>query len=382
MKSAKWNTVVMLSLVLIPALLLTGFSPFRWHSGKTTVRVHVTHEGINAGKAAVSLHTEDEIPLGLSTVTDRRGRAEFKVRQDACMFRIDYEGKVYRSDVVSLHSKKEKHVQLPLESLWRDLTAGAPPDKNGDTAKESLPRTQRIYYYINDHMGRPLMITDEDQNVVWEAEPLPFGETRVSEGATVENNLRFPGQYFDQETGLHYNYHRYYDPNTGRYFRPDPIGLAGGINPYLYATNNPVNFTDPTGEFAITGSVALAFLAAKAMGIATAWVGLQSATHLIGNPTLPSDDPCEDYHLSNFMNEATGGIAILNLGLGVGIAAGEAGAALYPEIMVAAGTPAGQKIITEYIPSMNPGALPAPTFPYGLFGWMTGATIETIVTGK
>jgi RHS repeat-associated protein len=230
-------------------------------------------------------------------------------------------------------------------------------------------------------MGRPVMLTDEEQNVVWEAEPLPFGETRVGEGATVENNLRFPGQYFDQETGLHYNYHRYYDPTTGRYLRPDPIGLAGGINPYLYAGNNPANFADPKGEFAITGSVALAFLTAKAMGIAAAWIGLPSATHLIGNPTLHSDDPCKDYHLSNFMNEATGGIAILNLGLGAGIATAETGAALYPELMVMAGSPQGQQFLsnsTDFIFSAVPSTAPTPNLP-GLAGHVSGEVYNAII---
>jgi RHS repeat-associated protein len=57
----------------------------------------------------------------------------------------------------------------------------------------------------------------------------------------------YAGQYYDAETGLHYNYHRYYDPKLGRYLRADPIGLAGGINPYQYAYANPVNLTDPYG---------------------------------------------------------------------------------------------------------------------------------------
>ncbi len=60
-------------------------------------------------------------------------------------------------------------------------------------------------------------------------------------------NFRFPGQYFDTESELHYNHHRYYDPSLGRYLRPDPIGLAGGVNLYLYAFNNPVNLIDPFG---------------------------------------------------------------------------------------------------------------------------------------
>jgi len=66
-------------------------------------------------------------------------------------------------------------------------------------------------------------------------------------------NLRFPGQYYDQETALHYNYFRYYDPQTGRYITSNPIGLQGGLNTYPYANANPVRYVDPTGESALGG---------------------------------------------------------------------------------------------------------------------------------
>ncbi|WP_339133401.1 MAG: RHS repeat-associated core domain-containing protein [Candidatus Electrothrix sp. GW3-4] len=102
------------------------------------------------------------------------------------------------------------------------------------------------YYYINDHLGAPQIITDDSGSIVWQAEYLPFGKVNISV-AQIENNLRFPGQYFDAETGLHYNWNRYYDPETGRYIAADPIGLDGGMNLYAYVGSDPVNGVDPMG---------------------------------------------------------------------------------------------------------------------------------------
>jgi RHS repeat-associated protein len=107
-----------------------------------------------------------------------------------------------------------------------------------------------IYYYHNSHLGTPESMTDVNQNIVWQASHTPFGKATVSID-TIENNIRFPGQYFDAESGLHYNYFRDYDPEIGRYIQSDPIGLAGGINTYGYVGGNPVNYVDPNGLFGI-----------------------------------------------------------------------------------------------------------------------------------
>jgi len=131
-------------------------------------------------------------------------------------------------------------------------------DLDGNFTKEYLYRgsgrlalvdvaTEEIYFYGNDRLGTPQILTDSTNTVVWEGYYKPFGEAEVNPNSSIVNNFRFPGQYYDAETGLHYNYHRYYDPGTGRYLRPDPIGLVGGINLFTYLENNPLNKTDPFG---------------------------------------------------------------------------------------------------------------------------------------
>ncbi len=85
---------------------------------------------------------------------------------------------------------------------------------------------------------------------VWEIQNNGFTRDVIG-NPTVINNLRFPGQYFDEETNTYYNYHRNYNPNTGRYIQSDPIGLAGGSNTYAYVYSSPGNYVDPYGEFAL-----------------------------------------------------------------------------------------------------------------------------------
>jgi RHS repeat-associated protein len=116
----------------------------------------------------------------------------------------------------------------------------------GDQPIVMIRAGELAYYYHNDHLGTPQILTDESQNVSWKAFYTPFGEAVISV-ETVENPFRFPGQYYDQETGLHYNYHRYYDPMIGRFVTPDPIGLRGGINLFVWVQNNPINKIDPNG---------------------------------------------------------------------------------------------------------------------------------------
>ena len=93
-----------------------------------------------------------------------------------------------------------------------------------------------------EHLGTPRAITrPADNTVVWK-----WDEDPANTGPAFKYNLRFPGQYYDQETGTHQNWFRDYDPRTG-YIQSDPIGLAGGISTYAYVGSNPLSFIDPVG---------------------------------------------------------------------------------------------------------------------------------------
>jgi RHS repeat-associated protein len=117
---------------------------------------------------------------------------------------------------------------------------------------EQNPLSTSVYAIHTDHLGTPQLVTDSRQKIVWNARYTAFGNARVSIQA-VTLNLRFPGQYFDGETGTHYNYFRDYDPHTGRYLTSDPIGLAGGINTYLYVKGNSLSAIDPIGLYSLLG---------------------------------------------------------------------------------------------------------------------------------
>ncbi|MBD9668531.1 RHS domain-containing protein [Variovorax sp. VRV01] len=104
-------------------------------------------------------------------------------------------------------------------------------------------------FYQCDHLGTPQELTDHEGRIAWSASYKAWGEAKqaISEAgrrAGFRNPIRFQGQYFDDETGLHYNRYRYYDPVTGRFVSSDPIALLGGLHAY---TVNPVQWTDPTG---------------------------------------------------------------------------------------------------------------------------------------
>ena len=106
---------------------------------------------------------------------------------------------------------------------------------------------RKIHLYHCDHRGLPLALIDEAGAIAWQAEYDEWGNQLAEENPHhLQQLIRLPGQQADEETGLYYNRHRYYDPQQGRYITQDPIGLNGGWNLYCY-TSNPVQQSDPLG---------------------------------------------------------------------------------------------------------------------------------------
>ena len=154
--------------------------------------------------------------------------------------------------------------QPPYKTNWENVTQGnysitakATDNLGATTTSAPVPvavtkNVPKMYDIHTDHLNTPRVITDNTGTEVWRWDSAPFGETLPNEQpqSNVSKfvwNQRFPGQYYDEETGLHYNYFRDYDPSTGRYAQSDPIGLGGGVNVFACVTGNPVGYMDPFG---------------------------------------------------------------------------------------------------------------------------------------
>ena len=116
----------------------------------------------------------------------------------------------------------------------------------------ALLKDGKTYRIFADQIDTPRVITDNTNNTLWVWDSKPFGENQPEENVDGDNtklsyNLRYLGQYYDVETGKHYNFNRDYNPVTGRYVQSDPIGLDGGMNIYVYSLSKPLNNYDMEG---------------------------------------------------------------------------------------------------------------------------------------
>jgi RHS repeat-associated protein len=227
----------------------------------------------------------------------------------------DAQGRI-TAHYVYLNGKPVAKIELApndgvLHRAWRvmatlnGLIGPAGPDPSDSEAS--------IYAIHGDHLGTPQAVTDSAQRVVWQASTTPFGQARVlhaaggAKGRPFEMNLRLPGQVYDAETGLNHNYYRDYDPQLGRYTTPDPMGIEGGMNPYLYVGANPLSNVDPLGLYQSDIHYYMNFFLAIAAGVSVeeAQVLALAAQYVDDNPDtkpLNLDTGVSDAHRARLLS--------------------------------------------------------------------------------
>lgn len=203
---------------------------------------------------------------------------------------------------------------------WQNISGAPVGTRNEIVYLEGIPVLVLrpgggVYYIQPDHLLTPRHIKDATGTFVWSWDSDVFGNGAANAspggGTAFEFNSRMPGQQFDAETGLRYNNARYYDPKTGRYISSDPIGLAGGLNTYVYASNTPSITTDISGEYAGVDD-AIFFAGGALLGLAG-----QAASDLVSG----SVSGWEDY-VGSSVGGGAGGLALLYTGPVVAGAAG------------------------------------------------------------
>ncbi|EIU0396247.1 RHS domain-containing protein [Salmonella bongori] len=149
--------------------------------------------------------------------------------------------------VDSLEAELQRGELSEANRAWLAQCGLTPEQIQNQMEPEYIPQ-RKIHLYHCDHRGLPLGLVSIDGKIEWSAEYDAWGNVlRENNPHNIEQHIRLPGQQYDEETGLYYNRHRYYDPSQGRYITQDPIGLEGGWNSYSYVKNNPVNWIDPLG---------------------------------------------------------------------------------------------------------------------------------------
>jgi RHS repeat-associated protein len=215
------------------------------------------HRGLRIGKTVMSVRAEPVEALTTITLHDesRQPLAE-----------LDAQGRITRQ-YVWLADMPLAVIDTPaslalaepgIQQVFKDIA----------TALQSwFEDLEGIAWLHTNHLGAPEAATNAQGHVIWRARYTPFGAAHIEsvrpepvEGLThaaFTLHLRLPGQLFDEETGLHHNRQRYYDPEHGQYLTPDPLGTPDGPNPYAYVAFNPLSFIDPDGLvlFAFDGTL-------------------------------------------------------------------------------------------------------------------------------
>ncbi|WP_082552064.1 Ig-like domain-containing protein [Massilia sp. Root351] len=255
----------------------------------------IDHNGASTMSAPVTLIVTSNAPPTVSmTATPTVATAPGTIALSAVA--SDSDGSVSKVEFFNGTALLATVIQAPFAYTWSNVAAGsysltARATDNVGSATTTQPSVvtiatgaPQLYYVYADQVNTAREVTNSAGVPVWRADTdEPFGANMPNENpsglGTFSYNLRFPGQYYDQESNLYYNYFRDYDPQIGRYIESDPIGLRGGINTYSYVEGNPLRRSDRFGLF---GPAEHRWITAEAMN---------SAEKCKDGPSLPNDLP-------------------------------------------------------------------------------------------
>jgi RHS repeat-associated protein len=180
---------------------------------------------------------------------ERTGKPDWESSYDALARRVsktDASGKTrYFWDTDRLAAEVDPAGRLRIY-IYLDALALTPFMFVDYDSVDADPSSGSAYFLFSNHLGAPVLIEDRKGRIVWQCSYTAYGRAQIEATSSIVCNLRFPGHYFDHETGLHYNRFRYYSPELGRYLQCDPEGISGGLNLYAY-TRNPLVEVDIRG---------------------------------------------------------------------------------------------------------------------------------------
>lgn len=221
--------------------------------------------GISTQSAPISITVNPDVAPAISLTAPTDG-AKLKAPASITVSATanDPDGSIARVDFYQNGTLVGTATQAPFSINLSAVRAGsytflARAVDDGGVTSDSAPVSvtvaagQQMYYIHADQINTPRVVTDQSGKVIWRWDSAdPFGEALPDEDPDADGNrftlnLRFPGQYFDKETGLHYNYFRDYEPGTGRYVESDLVGLGGGLSTYAYAFAYPLGLSDQLG---------------------------------------------------------------------------------------------------------------------------------------